>query len=90
MTTFEQHVQRALDALPEWVAERLRNIAVVVEDEDPDEPDLYGVFDEPEFLPARSGEEITAEILYGPRSAVWDQVENRLHVNKALLALVLR
>ena len=41
-------------------------------------------------LPARPGEEITAEILYGPRSAVWDQVENRLHVNKALLALVLR
>ncbi len=53
MTSFEQHVQRALDGLPEWVAERLRNVAVVVEDEDPYEPDLYGVFDEPEFLPAR-------------------------------------
>ena len=41
-------------------------------------------------LPARPGEEITSELLYGPRSAVWDQVENRLHVHKALLALVMR
>jgi ornithine carbamoyltransferase len=41
-------------------------------------------------LPARPGEEITADLLYGPRSAVWDQVENRLHVDKALLALVMR
>ena len=53
MTTFDQHVQRALDGLPKWVAGRLENIAVVVEDEDLDEPDLYGVFDAPEFLPAR-------------------------------------
>ena len=36
-------------------------------------------------LPAHPGEEITAEVLYGPRSAVWDQAENRLHVQKALL-----
>ncbi|MEO5576169.1 MAG: ornithine carbamoyltransferase [Gaiellaceae bacterium] len=39
-------------------------------------------------LPAHEGEEITAEVLYGPQSAVWDQAENRLHVQKALLALV--
>ena len=39
-------------------------------------------------LPARAGEEITADVLYGPRSAVWDQAENRLHVQKALLTLV--
>jgi len=36
-------------------------------------------------LPAHPGEEITAELLYGERSAVWDQAENRLHVQKALL-----
>lgn len=41
-------------------------------------------------LPAHYGEEITEEILHGPRSAAWDQAENRLHAQKALLALVLR
>jgi ornithine carbamoyltransferase len=41
-------------------------------------------------LPARYGEEITEELLYGARSAVWDQAENRLHTQKALLALVVR
>jgi ornithine carbamoyltransferase len=40
-------------------------------------------------LPAHPGEEITAEVLYGPRSAVWDQAENRLHAQKALLELLL-
>jgi ornithine carbamoyltransferase len=39
-------------------------------------------------LPAHYGEEITEEILYGPHSAVWDQAENRLHAQKALLALI--
>jgi ornithine carbamoyltransferase len=39
-------------------------------------------------LPAHYGEEITEDVLYGPRSAVWDQAENRLHAQKALLALV--
>jgi ornithine carbamoyltransferase len=37
-------------------------------------------------LPAHPGEEITAGVLYGERSAVWDQAENRLHAQKALLA----
>ena len=41
-------------------------------------------------LPAHYGEEITEEVLYGPHSAVWDQAENRLHAQKALLALVVR
>lgn len=36
-------------------------------------------------LPAHEGEEITAEVLYGERSAIFDQAENRLHVQKALL-----
>ena len=39
-------------------------------------------------LPAHYGEEITEEVLYGPHSAVWDQAENRLHAQKALLALI--
>jgi ornithine carbamoyltransferase len=38
-------------------------------------------------LPAHPGEEIAADVLYGPRSAVWDEAENRLHTAKALLAL---
>jgi ornithine carbamoyltransferase len=41
-------------------------------------------------LPAHYGEEITEDVLYGPRSAVWDEAENRLHAQKALLALVIR
>ncbi len=40
-------------------------------------------------LPAHPGEEATADVLYGPRSAIWDEAENRLHVQKALLALLL-
>jgi ornithine carbamoyltransferase len=40
-------------------------------------------------LPAHPGEEITAEVLYGERSAVWDQAENRLHAQKALLERLL-
>ena len=51
--TFEEHAQRALDEVPEELAEHLRNVAIVVEDENSEEPDLYGLFDEPEYLPAR-------------------------------------
>jgi ornithine carbamoyltransferase len=40
-------------------------------------------------LPAHPGEEITEAVLYGERSAVWDQAENRLHAQKALLELLL-
>jgi ornithine carbamoyltransferase len=36
-------------------------------------------------LPAHRGQEITAEVIDGPRSAVWDQAENRMHTQKALL-----
>ena len=39
-------------------------------------------------LPAHIGEEISGEVLYGGQSAVWQQAENRLHVQKALLALL--
>jgi ornithine carbamoyltransferase len=40
-------------------------------------------------LPAHPGEEITAEVLYGPQSVVFDQAENRLHAQKALLEYLL-
>jgi ornithine carbamoyltransferase len=40
-------------------------------------------------LPAHPGEEISADLLYGERSAVWDQAENRLHTQKALLEMLL-
>ena len=40
-------------------------------------------------LPAHPGEEISEAVLYGDRSAVWDQAENRLHAQKALLELLL-
>jgi ornithine carbamoyltransferase len=40
-------------------------------------------------LPAHYDEEITEDVLYGSHSAVWDQAENRLHAQKALLALVI-
>jgi ornithine carbamoyltransferase len=40
-------------------------------------------------LPAHPGEEISEEVLYGERSAAWDQAENRLHAQKALLELLL-
>ncbi len=40
-------------------------------------------------LPAHPGEEITADVLYGARSAVWDQAENRLHAQKAVLIWLL-
>ena len=41
-------------------------------------------------LPAHLGEEITADVLYGPQCAAWDEAENRLHTEKALLALIVK
>jgi len=48
---FEDHVTRALDSLPPELARRLENVAVVVADEDPDDPDLFGLWEAAEFMP---------------------------------------
>jgi ornithine carbamoyltransferase len=40
-------------------------------------------------LPAHRGEEVTDEVMDGPQSAAFDQAENRMHAQKALLALIL-
>jgi predicted Zn-dependent protease with MMP-like domain len=50
---FEEHVRAALDLLPADIAAKLDNLAVVVEDENVEEPDLFGLFDEQPYMPAR-------------------------------------
>ena len=40
-------------------------------------------------LPAHRGEEVSAEVLEGAQSAVWEEAENRLHVQKALMEFLL-
>ena len=53
MPTFEEHVRRALDALPTALSRGLENVAVVVEEEHPGDPDLFGLFEEVPYLPAK-------------------------------------
>ena len=48
---FEEQVRRALDELPPHLAKALENIAVVVEEEDPDDPDLFGLWESHEYFP---------------------------------------
>src|SRR5436305_7975857 len=72
-----ERVQRLLDLEPYRVDEALLELA---------SPDAFVMH----CLPAHPGEEITADVLYGTRSAIWDEAENRLHVQKALLVLLLR
>jgi predicted Zn-dependent protease with MMP-like domain len=48
---FEDHVQAALDELPPAIAEGLQNVAIVIEDEHPDDPDLFGLWEADEYLP---------------------------------------
>ena len=45
MPSFEEHVRAALDSLPPNVARALENVAVVVEDEHPEDPDLFGLYE---------------------------------------------
>ena len=50
---FDDVVREALDSLPPHLEAALRNVAIVVEDENAEEPDLYGLFDWPEYMPAK-------------------------------------
>jgi predicted Zn-dependent protease with MMP-like domain len=50
---FEEQVRQALDELPRELARGLENVAVVVEDENSEEPDLLGLFEEAPYLPAK-------------------------------------
>jgi predicted Zn-dependent protease with MMP-like domain len=49
--TFEEHVRRALDELPPQLAKALENVAVVVEEEEPGDPGLFGLWESAEYLP---------------------------------------
>jgi predicted Zn-dependent protease with MMP-like domain len=53
MSSFDAHVRRALDSLPPKIAAALENVAVVVEKENPENPDLFGLFEVDEYMPAR-------------------------------------
>ena len=53
MSRFEEHVRAALDSLPPELARGLENVAVVVEEENPEDPDLLGLFQEEPYLPAK-------------------------------------
>jgi predicted Zn-dependent protease with MMP-like domain len=49
--TFEERVKAALDELPPALAKALENVAVVVEEEAPDDPELFGLWESAEYLP---------------------------------------
>jgi len=53
MARFEQHVRAALDSLPPALAAKLENVAVVVEEANREDPDLYGLFQEDPYMPAK-------------------------------------
>src|SRR5207248_8684669 len=74
LVRFEEHVRRALDALPPELAKGLENVAVVIEEEDPEDPDLFGLWESAPYMPDKitifrrpleasfSGAELEAEI----------------------------
>ncbi|MGH3004191.1 MAG: metallopeptidase family protein [Gaiellaceae bacterium] len=51
--SFEDHVRAALDELPPHLADALENVAVVVVDEAPDDPHLFGLWESHEYLPSK-------------------------------------
>ena len=51
--TFDEHVQAALDSLPSTISAKLENVAIVVEEANAEEPDLYGLFVEEPYMPAK-------------------------------------
>ncbi len=53
LADFEGHVRHALDSLPPQISRALENVAVVVEDEHRADPDLFGLFEEEPYLPAK-------------------------------------
>ena len=53
MADFDEHVRRALDALPGDIAHALQNVAVVIEDEHAEDPGLLGLFEEAPYMPAK-------------------------------------
>ena len=53
MASFEQHVRNALDSLPAEIAARLENVAVVAEEVNREEPDLYGLCEELPYMPVK-------------------------------------
>jgi predicted Zn-dependent protease with MMP-like domain len=53
MARFDDHVRAALDSLPPEIARALENVAVVVEEQNPEDPDLLGLFEEEPWLPAK-------------------------------------
>ena len=50
---FDDAVTQALDSLPAELRDAMSNVAIVVEEENREEPDLYGLFDWPEYMPAK-------------------------------------
>jgi ornithine carbamoyltransferase len=73
----EERERRLRDLAPYRLDAELLSVA------DPDGVALH-------CLPAHVGEEITGDVLYSPRCLAWEQAENRLHTQKALMALVIR
>ncbi len=49
--TFEDHVRAVLDSLPPKIAAALENVAVIVEEEDADDPELFGLWEAHEYMP---------------------------------------
>jgi predicted Zn-dependent protease with MMP-like domain len=48
---FDEHVRRALDSVPPEIARALQNVAVVIAEQDPEDPDLFGLWESAEYMP---------------------------------------